>query len=463
MLPYQTITRKDEGIAIVGIGGAGANVLHCFASSSAQNVRLYSMSLDERLGRSGGKVRFIQLGTGLNHGLGSGGDPEVARCAAEDSREDIENMLSEVRLLVLVAGLGGGTGSGVAPVLAQMARERGIFLVSVMLMPFAFEGRRRREQSVRALEEISRVSDIVFCFENEYMEDLFNARSGVREVFEEVDRLLARATAAVPMMASSPGLINLGLDDLAAALRNSDSRCLFGSGNAYGPHRAAKAATAAMESPLISYQGAIKYAKTVVAHVAGGESLTLAEIRIAMDNVRKHLAGDDVSLLFGTSIKPHLGDEIRVTVIASIDEAEFRESLKNPPVPEEDTEEEEPPAEQPAPVFVPHEPAEPVQPAQSEEDEFETPEDEEEPEESAPAVPLRQGELMAGDDEPAADEDDEEEGFVVPDDDDDDLNMAPAPQSRYRVPLPRRASNREDLTNPPDLRLNDLTDIISRN
>lgn len=334
MLPYQTIPQKEDGIAIVGIGGAGANILQCFSGSSADNVRLCTMSLDERVGRAcGSNVQFIQLGDGLNHGLGSGGDPEVGRMAAEESRPRIGALLQDVRLLVLVAGLGGGTGSGAAPVIAEIAREAGLFLVSVVLMPFRFEGRRRREQAEKALEEVSRLSDIVYCFENDYMEELFRSRSGARAVFEEVDRLLAKATASVPMLASSPGLINLGLDELATALANNDSRCLFGSGSGYGPHRAENAAQAAIDSPLMSYHDAIRFARTVIVHIAGGDTMSLTEIRQAMEVVHGALANEDVRIFFGTTVKPHLGDEMRVTLIASIDAGEFKAMADTPPAP----------------------------------------------------------------------------------------------------------------------------------
>ncbi len=337
MLPYQTIPQKEDGIAIVGIGGAGANILQCFAGSSANNVHLYTMSLDERVGRScGSNVEFVQLGGGLNHGLGSGGDPSVGAQAAAESGSDIDRMLKDVRLLVLVAGLGGGTGSGAAPVLAAKAREAGLFLVSVLVMPFGFEGKRRRQQAEEALEEVSRLSDIVFCFENDYMEELFRNRPGARAVFEEVDRILARATASVPMLASSPGFINLGLDELATALENNDSRCLFGSGSGYGPDRAMAAAQAVLESPLVAYHGALSYARTVIVHIAGGDSMSITEIRTIMERIRKALASEDVNIFFGTTVKPHLGDELRVTLIASIDAEEFKEALAAEPVQEEE-------------------------------------------------------------------------------------------------------------------------------
>ncbi len=327
MLPYQTISRKEDGIVIVGLGGAGASILQRFSGSSAENVRLCIMSLDERLGRECGNVEFVQLGAGLNHGLGSGGDPEVARMAIEESGRQIDELLRDARLLVMVVGLGGGTGSGVAPVLARKAKEAGIFLVSVAVMPFSFEGARRRRQADAALEEIAAISDIVFCFENDYMEDLFRSRTGAQAVFEEANALLSQATASVPLLANSPGIINIGLDELVTALDNNDTRCIYGAGKGYGPKRAEDAARAALESPLVSYHGALKHARTVIVHVAGGSNMSLTELRIAMETVREGLAGDDVNIFFGAAVKPRLGEEMRVSIIASVDFKEMQAAL----------------------------------------------------------------------------------------------------------------------------------------
>lgn len=328
MLPYQSVSRKEDGIVIVGLGGAGANILQRFRGSSAENVRLCIMSLDERLGREAGNVEFIQLGAGLNHGLGSGGDPEVGRLAVEESREEIAGLLENARLLVMVVGLGGGTGSGVAPLLAEMASKAGVFLVSVLVMPFAFEGRRRREQADRALEKISSVSDLVFCFENDYMEDLFRTRNGAMAVFEEANTILSQATASIPMLANSPGIINIGLDELVTALRNNDSRCIYGTGTGYGPHRAEDAARAALESPLVAFHNALGLAHTVIVHIAGGNNMSLSELRTAMETVRKSLGNDEVNFFFGAAVKPRLGEEIRVSLIASIDAGEFRAAIE---------------------------------------------------------------------------------------------------------------------------------------
>ena len=327
MLPYQTTSRKEDGIVIVGLGGAGASILQRFSGSSAENVRLCIMSLDERLGRECGNVEFVQLGAGLNHGLGSGGDPEVARMAIEESSSQVDDLLRDSRLLVMVVGLGGGTGSGVAPVLARKAIEAGIFLVSVVVMPFGFEGARRRQQADTALEEIASISDIVFCFENDYMEDLFRSRTGAQAVFEEANALLSQATASVPLLANSPGIINIGLDELVTALDNNESRCIYGAGKGYGPKRAEEAARAALESPLVAYHGALRHARTVIVHVAGGNNMSLTELRVAMETVREGLAGDDVNIFFGAAVKPRLGEEMRVSLIASVDYHEMQAAI----------------------------------------------------------------------------------------------------------------------------------------
>ncbi|MBO5684640.1 MAG: cell division FtsZ family protein [Akkermansia sp.] len=346
MLPYQTTSRKEDGIVIVGLGGAGASILQRFSGSSAENVRLCIMSLDERLGRECGNVEFVQLGAGLNHGLGSGGDPEVARMAIEESGGQVDALLRDSRLLVMVVGLGGGTGSGVAPVLARKAKDAGIFLVSVVVMPFGFEGTRRRRQADAALEEIAAISDIVFCFENDYMEDLFRSRTGAQAVFEEANALLSQATASVPLLANSPGIINIGLDELVTALDNNDSRCIYGAGKGYGPKRAEDAARAALESPLVAYHGALKHARTVIVHVAGGSNMSLTELRVAMETVREGLAGEDVDIFFGAAVKPRLGEEMRVSIIASVDYREMQAAIMAEPAEEEEAEPEAEPVDE---------------------------------------------------------------------------------------------------------------------
>ncbi len=453
MLEYREEKTKKGGIAIVGIGGAGANVLKCFNASSADHVRLYIMSLDERVGNACGNVEFIQLGEGISHGLGSGGDPEVGKQAMEESGQRVMEMLQDIKLVVMVAGLGGGTGSGAAPELARLARESGVFLVSVLVMPFSFEGKRRLEQAEQAREQIARLSDIVFCFENDYMEGLFIDRSGAREVFEEVDRLLAKATASVPMMATSPGLINLGLDELAAALENSDSRCVFGSGSGYGADRAEQAARAAIDSPLSSYHGALRFARRAIVHIAGGDTLSISEIRQAMEVVREALGNDDVQIFFGASVKSSLGEEVRVTLIASIDAQEFKSACEAAPVPLR-PEEKEPAVETDGSDEQPGEEEETCDDADTvsaipELDE--TPEDEPEVDE-AEVEESEEGDEE--EDENLYDEEEETRDIPEPHEDSQPTPVAPNPRQLdlFSSPQPSVRRDREEESMPPVVR-----------
>lgn len=491
MLSFEQKPRPTRNIVIVGLGGAGAHILQRFSGSSAENVRLCIMSPDERLADTDGNVEFLQLGAGLNRGLGSGGDPEVGRSAFEESREQIAALLEDTHLLVMVVGLGGGTGSGAAPLLAQMAAEKGVFLVSVVVMPFSMEGTRRRAQADEALDAVSAASDIVFCFENDYMEELFDGKTKVKTVYDAANTLMAQATASIPLMANSPGLINLGLDELVTALRNNDSRCIYGSGKSFGVRRAEQAAKAALASPLVAYHGSLRFAHTVIVHVAGGNNMSLTELRTALETVRAGLpqpadGEEEVRLFFGASVKPHLGEEIRVSLTASIDAGEFaavvraeKEAAAAPP-PELPEEEPEQPEEE---DIFPEEEEEPLAPESAEEDPLpaeEAPEEEEEelftaPEEEplpvAPREPVQQ-DLFAS---PAATQ---QSLFHLEDEESDTVEEpeelpAPLPHPLFgeepHVPAPpayssdaarRRMSGRDDLDTPPSLRFNDLRDMF---
>lgn len=494
MLSFTPEKRPSQNIVIVGLGGAGAHILHRFSGSSAENVRLCIMSPDERLADEKGNVEFLQLGAGLNRGLGSGGDPEVGRYAFEESREQIAELLSDARLLVMVVGLGGGTGSGAAPLLAQMAAEAGVFLVSVVVMPFTMEGMRRRRQAEAALDAVSAASDIVFCFENDYMEELFDGSNKVKPVYEAADTLLAQVTASIPLMANSPGLINLGLDELVTALRNNDSRCIYGSGKGFGVRRAEQAAKAALASPLVAYHDSLRFAHTVIVHVAGGNNMSFTELRTALETIRAGLpqpadGEEEVRLFFGVAVKPHLGEEMRVSLTASIDAGEFatvvraeKEAAAAPPAPEEPAEEEIaepeeellPEEEQPEEIAEPVAEEEPLpeQPSAEEEEEelFSAPE--EEPLPVAPREPLQQ-DLFAS---PAA----THQSFFNLDDEEPEPEPEEKPSPRPRLsfgeelpapePAPyttdaarRRMAGRDDLDTPPSLRFNDLRDMFPDN
>lgn len=331
MLPYQSANLEENSrrIAIIGLGGAGANILSCFAGQTNAGIKLCTLSLDERIGRASAAGTFIQLGAASNHGFGSGGDPAIGAQAARESEAAIVEHLKGHDLLVLITGLGGGTGSGAAPIIARLARELGLFLVVVATMPFAFEGRRRRQQAETALRDLEISANVLLCFENDHMSNLIAPNKGVHDAFGEADQLLAKATAAVPMLAASPGLINLGLDELTQALRGKNSRCIFGSGSARGGERALRAAERALESPLLSHSNALSYAETAIVHIAGNETLTIEEIRTAMDAIQAKLR-PGVNILFGAAVKPRLNDELRITILSSVEPERMPASTPEP-------------------------------------------------------------------------------------------------------------------------------------
>ena len=364
MLPYQTTPRAGDRIAIAGIGGAGVNILQYFGGSSAENVALYAMATDARLGRDCGNVRFVHLGGEGASFTAAGGRPEAGRGAMERSREQMEEMLSGISVLVMVAGLGGGTGSGAAPLLAEWAKRAGVYVVSVVIMPFSFEGEPRRERAQEALQAVDAHSDICLCFENDQMAELPDAGDGVQAAFDQANRILAQSVAAVPWIANAPGLVNLGLDDLATAMRGRSSRAVFAFGRGYGENRVDEAVRSLMESPLLAHhlaRGGVS--GPVMLHVAGGEDLALAEIDAVADAVQRQLTSYGQELLFGTCVKPALREELRVTLIASV------EAPQPEPAPEPEPEPDPVPVPVPAPV----------------EAEVET--TPEEPEDEAPAAP----------------------------------------------------------------------------
>lgn len=353
MLPYQTTPRAGDKIAIAGIGGAGVNILQYFGGSSAENVALYAMATDARLGRDCGNVRFVRLGGEEASFTAAGGRPEAGRGAMERSRAFMQEMLAGIRVLVMVAGLGGGTGSGAAPLLAEWAHRAGVYVVSVAIMPFRFEGAPRRTRAQHALDALQEWSDICLCFENDQMAELQDAQDGARAAFDQANRILAQSVAAVPWIANAPGLVNLGLDDLAAAMRGrAGSRAVFGFGRGYGGDRVEEAVRTLMESPLLAHHlahGGIS--GPVLLHVAGGEDLALSEIEAVADAVQRQLTAYGQELLFGTSVKPALQQELRVTLIASVPApAPAREVEEPVPEPEPEMEHEPEQVEEPVPA-----------------------------------------------------------------------------------------------------------------
>jgi len=268
----------------------------------------------------------IQLGVNLTKGLGTGGDPELGHQAVLEAEDAIRAAVKGRRIVFLCTGLGGGTGSGAAPIVTRISREEGAFVVVFATMPFAFEGKRRRDQAQSALNELAVLSNALVTFDNNRMGELVLAKQGVHDAFVAADNMICESMKAVIRLVIRPGLINIGLDDLMSALRTTRSRCLFGSGIANGKDRAARALRNALSSPLLDQGSLLKEAQTVLVHLCGGADLTLFEIELLMQRLQKFVP-EQAHVLFGAAVDPAMGDAISLTLISALPE----DSLIMPP------------------------------------------------------------------------------------------------------------------------------------
>jgi cell division protein FtsZ len=326
--PQQTI--PTSAVKIIGLGGAGANMLERIALDGLDGAELLALNTDIRTLAACLAREKIQLGVNLTKGLGAGGDPELGHQAMLESEDQIRASIKGRRIVFLCTGLGGGTGSGAAPIVTRIAREEGAFVVVFATMPFAFEGRRRRDQAETALNELAVLSNALVTFDNNRMGELVLAKQGIHEAFAAADHMICESIKAVIRLVIRPGLINIGLDDLMSALRTNRSRCLFGSGIANGKDRAIKALRNALNSPLLDQGTLLKDAQTVLVHLSGGEDLTLFEIELLMQRLQKFVP-EKAHVLFGAAIDPAMGDSLSITLISALPEDSLamapRESL----------------------------------------------------------------------------------------------------------------------------------------
>jgi cell division protein FtsZ len=363
MIEYklETLTPPPDSapaVSIIGIGGAGSNVLDHIALEGMTGVELITMNCDARSLTSSMAQRKVQLGKTLTQGLGCGGDPELGHEAAVNSIADIRDALTGRRMIFLCVGLGGGTSSGAAPVIARLARETGAFVIVFATMPFVFEGKRRLAQAQAALEGVRQHAHALVCFENDKMGEIVLPKKGVAEAFELANRIICQSVRAVTTVATQPGLIRIGLDDLVTALRNADSRCLFGFGQAKGEARATEALAAALKSPLLDRGQLLEKARNVLVHICGGQSLTLFEIETLMRELHKHVS-EEAQILFGAACDEKMGDAVSVTIISSLG----RGKVASPFTAVEQTAAPAPPpaaSATPAPLLSPHTTAVPI-------------------------------------------------------------------------------------------------------
>ena len=322
MIPYSRDPQQvipPSSVKIIGLGGAGSNMLERIALDGMEGAELLALNTDVRTLGSCMAPEKIQLGANLTKGLGTGGDPDLGHQAVLEAEAELRAALKGRRIVFLCVGLGGGTGSGAAPIVTRIAREEGAFVVVFATMPFAFEGKRRRDQAETSLNELAVLANALVTFDNNRMGELVLAKQGIHEAFVAADHMIRESIKAVLRLVIRPGLINVGLDDLMSALRTTRSRCLFGSGMATGKDRAAKALRNALASPLLDQGSLLKEAQTVLVHLCGGEDLTLFEVELLMQKLQKFVP-EKAHVLFGAAVDPAMGEALSITLISALPE-----------------------------------------------------------------------------------------------------------------------------------------------
>src|SRR3984893_7221927 len=308
---------EEIPIKIVGVGGAGSNVLDRIVLDGLSKADLIAINADVQSLASSVAAHKVQLGRTVTRGLGAGGDPELGYNAAYESADEIRQALTDARMVFVCTGLGGGTGSGAAPAVAQVARESGSLVVIFATLPFAFEGKRRRAQAQEALAKLRENADAVICFENDRMGDMVAPKAGIHQAFAVADVTISQSVRSTVNLIQRPGLIRIGFDDLLSAVRSPSGRCLFGFGESDSDNRAHDALTQALKNPLMDRGRMLADAAHVLVQVAGGPGMTLSEVEILMQELGKHVR-DNTQILFGTAVDGRMGNRLSVTIISSL-------------------------------------------------------------------------------------------------------------------------------------------------
>ena len=297
-------------IKVIGVGGAGCNAVNRMIESGVKGVEFIVANTDlQVLNNSKADIK-LKLGA---DGLGAGGEPEVGREAAAQSKKEIEEVLTGADMVFVTAGMGGGTGTGAAPVIAEISQSIGALTVAIVTKPFSFEGRRRMENAVKGLEELKKHVDTLIVIPNDRLREIIDKTTPMLEAFKEVDNVLRRGVQSISDLIAVVGLVNLDFADVKAVMQNS-GKAIIGIGIGMGEDRAIEAAKQAVSSPLL--EQSIQGATDAIVNVTGGVNLTLFEAEQAAEVVRA-ASNTDINTIFGSVINENLTDEVIVTVIAT--------------------------------------------------------------------------------------------------------------------------------------------------
>jgi cell division protein FtsZ len=300
-------------IKVVGVGGGGSNAINRMIAEGIQGVEFVAINTDAQALLLSNATTRVRIGEKLTRGLGAGGNPEVGRKAAEESAEDLYNVLKGSDMVFVTAGLGGGTGTGGAPIVAQIAKDVGALTIGVVTRPFTFEGGKRSSSAEQGMAKLKEHADTLIVIPNDRLLQIVDKKATLQDAFKLADDVLRQGIQGISELITVPGLINLDFADVRTIMSEGGA-ALMAVGKASGEDRARAAAEQAISSQLLDIT--IDGARGVLFNITGGPSMTLFEVNQAAALIRE-TSHPDVNMIFGAVIDPNMGDDVRITVIAT--------------------------------------------------------------------------------------------------------------------------------------------------
>jgi len=317
-------------IKVIGVGGGGGNAINTMMDiQKIKGVEFVSINTDSQALLNNQASTKVQIGDSLTKGLGSGADPEVGTQAAEESRASIQEIVNGTDMVFITAGMGGGTGTGASPIIAEIAKESGALTVGVVTKPFQFEGKRRMILAEEGIEALKSKVDTLIVIPNQRLIDVVDKKMSLLEAFKVADSILGQGVQGISDLITMPGLINVDFADVRAIMTDAGS-ALMGIGRGVGEGRAITAAKAAIESPLLEIS--INGARGILFNITGGQDMTMSEVNDAAQIISQ-AADPDANIIFGAAIDEAMGDEVKISVIATgFDETYNGAKLFNPSI-----------------------------------------------------------------------------------------------------------------------------------
>lgn len=301
-------------LKVIGVGGGGGNAVSTMMSSKLDGVDFIVVNTDAQVLKVSPVMTKIQIGSELTRGLGAGGNPEIGKKAALESADQIADLLEGADMVFVTAGMGGGTGTGAAPVVAKIAKDMGALTVGVVTKPFSFEGKRRLSQADAGLKELRECVDTLITIPNDRLLSVVSKQMPLKDAFKVADDVLRQSVKGISELIIMPCLVNLDFADVKAIMTGM-GQALMGTGIGKGENKAVESAQNAVSSPLLE-ESSIDGARGVLINIIGGPGLTIHDATEASSIIQK-MVHDDANIIWGAGIDESMGDEMRVTVIAT--------------------------------------------------------------------------------------------------------------------------------------------------